>query len=75
LALAARYLRDYGRPQLSAADKPSAHRIRAAVGAGITNLPALQGALAARAGAPVIGLAIAAAAPLGRRLTRRIAAT
>jgi 4-hydroxybenzoate polyprenyltransferase len=45
------------------------------VGAGITALPALQGALTAAAGAPGPGLAVALAAPLGRRLARRMSPT
>ncbi|MEE3918111.1 hypothetical protein V2I01_04145 [Micromonospora sp. BRA006-A] len=54
---------------------PSPARVRAAVGAGITGLPALQGALTARAGARLLGLAVAGAAPLGRRLARLISPT
>ena len=52
-----------------------AGRVRAAVGAGITGLPALQGALTAAAGAGLLGLAVAAAAPLGRRLARKVSPT
>jgi len=73
--LAAWYGRRYGEPQLRAIDKPLAENIRASVGAGIVNLPTLQGALTARAGAPLTGLAVAAAAPLGRRLARRLSPT
>jgi 4-hydroxybenzoate polyprenyltransferase len=74
-ALAAWYAKRYGEPQLRAMDKPSAENIRASVGAGIVNLPTLQGALTARAGAPLTGIAVAAAAPLARQLTRRLSAT
>ncbi|MEU3456303.1 SCO3242 family prenyltransferase [Micromonospora sp. NPDC006766] len=74
-ALSAWYAAQYGRAQASAAAQPTAGRIRAAVGAGITGLPALQGALTARAGAPVAGLAVAAAAPLGGRLARLVSPT
>ena len=69
-ALAAGYAANYGRPQLRALAEPTAGNIRAAVGAGITGLPALQGALIARSGGPAAGLAVAMAAPLGRRLAR-----
>ncbi|GIF73893.1 SCO3242 family prenyltransferase [Asanoa siamensis] len=74
-ALAGWYAARYGAAQLRAAADPSAPVVRAAVGAGITSLPALQGALAAGAGAPAPGALVAAAAPLARRLTRKVAAT
>ncbi len=74
-ALAAWYAVWYGKAQARAVADPSATRIRAAVGAGITGLPPLQGALTAGAGAPVTGLILAAAAPLARRLTRWVSAT
>jgi len=74
-ALTAGYAATFGRAQLTAAGDPSPKRVRAAVGAGITGLPWLQGALTARAGAPLAGLAVAAAAPLGRRLARRVSPT
>jgi 4-hydroxybenzoate polyprenyltransferase len=73
--LAGWYARDYGRAQARAVAEPSAGNIRSAVGAGITGLPALQGALIARAGAPVTATAVAAAAPVGRRLARRLSPT
>jgi 4-hydroxybenzoate polyprenyltransferase len=60
---------------LRVAADPSAARVRAAVGAGITSLPALQGALAARAGARLAGLLVAAAAPLARRLSKGVSPT
>jgi 4-hydroxybenzoate polyprenyltransferase len=50
-------------------------KVRAAVGAGIMSLPALQGALTARAGSPIAGALVAAAAPLGRALARWISPT
>jgi 4-hydroxybenzoate polyprenyltransferase len=74
-ALAAWYAVWYGSAQATAAADPSAHRIRGAVGAGITGMPPLQGALAASAGHPVTGIAVAAAAPLAKRLTRWVSAT
>ncbi|MFJ8582488.1 SCO3242 family prenyltransferase [Micromonospora sp. NPDC093277] len=74
-ALAAGYATRYGSAQARVLGDPSPARVRAAVGAGITGLPALQGALTARAGARILGLAVAAAAPLGRRLARLISPT
>jgi len=73
--LAAEYATSYGRAQARLLTDPAAPRVRAAVGAGITALPALQGALAARAGRTWAGLAVAAAAPLARRLARRVSPT
>jgi 4-hydroxybenzoate polyprenyltransferase len=74
-ALSGWYGASYGTTQVRAIDKPEAGNVRAAVGAGITGLPALQGALIARCGAPVTGAAVAAAAPLGRRLAKRFSPT
>jgi 4-hydroxybenzoate polyprenyltransferase len=75
VALAAWYAARFGAAQARVAAEPSAARVRAAVGAGITGLPPLQGALAARAGAPIAGLAVAAAAPLARHLARKVSPT
>ncbi|NUS01452.1 MAG: 4-hydroxybenzoate polyprenyltransferase, partial [Nonomuraea sp.] len=69
------YAAQFGLPQARAVADPSARRVRDAVGAGIVSLPALQGALAARGGAPRLGLALAAVVPLARRLVRKISAT
>lgn len=70
-ALAAGYAASYGWPQSPAVAEPTPANLQAAVAAGITGLPALHGALLARSGAPVTAAAVAAAAPLGRRLARR----
>jgi 4-hydroxybenzoate polyprenyltransferase len=74
-ALAGWYARSYGAAQVKALHEPTSGNVRAAVSAGITGLPSLQGALTARAGAPIVAVAVAAAAPLGRRLARRISPT
>jgi 4-hydroxybenzoate polyprenyltransferase len=66
--LAAGYAARFGRAQSRAVADPTAASLQAAVAAGITGLPALQGALLARSGAPLAGAAVAVAAPLGRRL-------
>ncbi|GIJ25644.1 transferase [Micromonospora qiuiae] len=73
--LAGWYAARYGGAQARVVARPDAGRVRAAVGAGITGLPALQGALTARAGSGLLGLAVAAAAPLGRRLARKVSPT
>jgi hypothetical protein len=74
--LAADYARRYGVAQARVlADPGAAPTVRAAVGAGITALPALQGALTARAGSPLVGALVAAAAPVGRALARWISPT
>ncbi len=73
--LAGAYAWMYGRAQAGVLADPGAARVRRAVGAGITALPALQGALAARAGRPFAGLAVAAAAPVGRALARKVTPT
>ncbi|MGN9779370.1 SCO3242 family prenyltransferase [Micromonospora sp. H33] len=74
-ALAGWYAARYGGAQARAAADPTAAHVRAAVGAGIVWLPMLQGALTARAGAAALGVAVAAAAPLGRRLARKLSPT
>ncbi len=73
--LAGEYVTSYGRAQARLLTEPDAAGVRAAVGAGITALPSLQGALTARAGRSWTGLALAAAAPLGRLLARKISPT
>ncbi|MGW4947732.1 SCO3242 family prenyltransferase [Actinoplanes sp. NPDC004185] len=73
--LAGEYVTSYGRAQTHLFTEPGAASVRAAVGAGITALPSLQGALTARAGRAWTGLALAAAAPLARLLARKVSPT
>lgn len=73
--LAGRYAFDFGRAQRAAVARPDAGTIRSAVAAGITSMPTLQGALASRSGRPLVGLAVAALAPLGRRLAKAVSPT
>lgn len=73
--LAAWYATRFGKAQRRAFTEPSAGNVRKAVGAGITSLPALQGALIARSGKPVTGAAVAVAAPLGAKLAKAVSAT
>jgi 4-hydroxybenzoate polyprenyltransferase len=74
-ALAAAYAWRYGRAQAAVLTDPRAPTVRKAVGAGITSLPALQGALTARSGAPAAGVAVGLAAPLASALVRKVSAT
>ncbi|BCJ73879.1 transferase [Catellatospora sp. IY07-71] len=73
--LAAWYAVRFGRAQREVLRQPDAPRVRAAVGAGITSLPALQGALIARDGRPLLGAVIATAAPAGAKLARKVSPT
>ncbi|MFI5930731.1 SCO3242 family prenyltransferase [Actinoplanes sp. NPDC051494] len=73
--LVGEYVRGYGPAQARLFADPGAGRVRASVGAGITGLPALQGALISRSGRPLVGLALAMAAPLARRLARTVSPT
>ena len=52
--------------QLTAVRRPDGPTVRAATGVGIRGLVPLQGALAAGAGHPLVGLGVAASAPVGR---------
>lgn len=72
LVLSSLYAARFGRAQREAWLKPNAGNIRKAVGAGITSLPALQGALIAREGRPGTGALVAAAVPIAGRLARRV---
>jgi 4-hydroxybenzoate polyprenyltransferase len=69
------YVARFGAAQRAVVADPSAARVRAAVGAGITSLPMLQGALAAGQAAPVAGVAVASAAPVARLLARAVSPT
>jgi 4-hydroxybenzoate polyprenyltransferase len=69
------YAARFGAAQGAVVADPAAAQVRAAVAAGITALPMLQGALAAGNAAPVAGVAVAAAAPVGRRLARAVSPT
>ncbi|KAF3469958.1 UbiA family prenyltransferase [Streptomyces sp. Tu 3180] len=74
-ALALGYLATAARPLAHAALHPSPVLLQRAVGAGIRATVCLQGALAARAGAPAAGLLTAALAPVAARLARKVSPT
>ncbi|WP_338017913.1 SCO3242 family prenyltransferase [Streptomyces taklimakanensis] len=63
------------RPYVHAALNPSPHLTRRAVGGGIRAMIPLQAALAARAGAPTLGLPLLALLPIARRLSRKVSPT
>ncbi|MEU6543066.1 SCO3242 family prenyltransferase [Streptomyces sp. NPDC046859] len=74
-ALAAAYAVTAGRPYTHAALNPSPPLTQRAVGGGIRATIPLQAALAARAGAGLTALAIAALAPIGRRYAQKVSIT
>ncbi|MEU2681527.1 SCO3242 family prenyltransferase [Streptomyces sp. NPDC007107] len=74
-AFAAAYLRTSAVPLLHAALNPSPPLTQRAVGGGIRAMIPLQAALAARAGAPVGGLAVMGLVPLARALSRKVSPT
>ncbi|MDT0612703.1 UbiA family prenyltransferase [Streptomyces sp. DSM 40712] len=74
-ALALGYLTTAAGPLVHAALHPSPALVQRAVGAGIRATVCLQGALAARAGAPATGLLTAALAPAAARLARKVSTT
>ncbi len=74
-ALAGAYLRTAAPPLLHAALNPSPPLTQRAVGGGIRAMIPLQAALAARAGAPLTGLAVMGLAPLARTLARKVSPT
>jgi 4-hydroxybenzoate polyprenyltransferase len=75
VGLLGRYAASVGGAQLAALRRPSAERVRQAVGAGILGLIPLQASLTAARGRPVTALVLAAAHPLARRLSRKVSAT
>ncbi|HET6357108.1 SCO3242 family prenyltransferase [Streptomyces sp.] len=74
-ALALVYGAAAARPYLHAALNPSPHLVQRAVGGGIRSLIPLQAALAARAGAPALGVALMALVPMARRVSRKVSPT
>ncbi|MEU0132700.1 SCO3242 family prenyltransferase [Streptomyces sp. NPDC006296] len=74
-AFAASYLRTSAVPLLHAALNPSPPLTQRAVGGGIRAMIPLQAALAARAGAPLAGLAVMGLVPLARALSRKVSPT
>ncbi|AKZ53235.1 putative transferase [Streptomyces ambofaciens ATCC 23877] len=74
-ALAASYATAYARPLAHAVLNPSPQLTQRAVGGGIRATIAVQGALAARAGAPATAVLTAALAPLAARLARKVSTT
>uniref|UniRef100_A0AAU3GPR3 UbiA family prenyltransferase n=1 Tax=Streptomyces sp. NBC_01401 TaxID=2903854 RepID=A0AAU3GPR3_9ACTN len=69
------YLRTSAVPLLHAALNPSPPLTQRAVGGGIRAMIPLQAALAARAGAPIGGLAVMGLVPLARALARKVSPT
>ncbi|MFF5106144.1 UbiA family prenyltransferase [Streptomyces sp. NPDC000134] len=74
-ALAAGFLTAAGRGQLAALRKPTPYHVRRAVAAAIHAMVPLQSALMAAAGRSGAGLALLAAYPLTRRLSRKVSPT
>ncbi len=73
--LTAAYAGLVGRAQLDAARHPDAGRTRAAVGQSILGLLPLQAALTAGRGGLATAVALAAAHPLARKLSRKVSPT
>nr|WP_238995627.1 UbiA family prenyltransferase [Streptomyces cyaneogriseus] len=74
-ALGAAYAATAARPYLHAALNPSPPLTQRAVGGGIRATIPLQAALAARSGAAVTALLVAALAPAGRKFARKVSIT
>ncbi|MCT2586128.1 SCO3242 family prenyltransferase [Actinophytocola gossypii] len=72
---AALYSTTVGRAQLDARQDPSAATVRRATMAGIHGMVPLQAALAARRGSLLGALAVAAALPVARALSRKVSPT
>lgn len=75
LAFTGVYTSMVGRAQYSAAQDPSATRVRTATMAGIHGMVPLQAALAARRGSLLGAAVVAAALPVARRLARKVSPT
>jgi hypothetical protein len=73
--LALAFLAAAGPAPLAAVRKPTPYRVRRAVAAGIHAMVPLQSALAAAGGRGGAGLALLAAYPLARRLSRKVSPT
>ncbi|WP_354606243.1 UbiA family prenyltransferase [Streptomyces panacea] len=74
-ALAAAFVVTAGTPFLHAALNPSPQLTQRAVGGGIRAMIPFQAALAARGGAPGIGLAVMGLVPLARKLAKKVSVT
>jgi hypothetical protein len=75
LTAAALYATTVGRAQLAARREPSAATVRRATMAGIHGMVPLQAAIAARRGSLLGALAVAAALPVARALSRKVSPT
>lgn len=73
--LAAAYVGTAGRAFLHAALNPSPQLTQRAVGGGIRAMIPFQAALAARGGAPGVGLAVMGLVPLARKLAKKVSVT
>ncbi|MFD6994319.1 UbiA family prenyltransferase [Streptomyces sp. NPDC059943] len=74
-ALAAAFVATAGQAFLHAALNPSPQLTQRAVGGGIRAMIPFQAALAARGGAPGIGLVVMGLVPLARKLAKRVSVT
>ena len=74
-AMAGVYAWTVGRAQARAVSTPDASTVRTATGAGIRGMIPLQAALAARGGAPMVGLGLLAMGPLAKAAARVVSPT